>query len=292
MNGSNDEMFSHRWDLGHRTDRLAAGPGVSGRPADKPPSETQEKPTWPKLKQLEADRVAQLLANFRLDNEALHTKSVNELIELGPGAAPLLIARLSDAKSSLNPWLTRALDGMTTAEHAPLLAAETIHKTLARRLWSVSRLVNLGANEPAAYKKALTDTDDEVAYRAAVGLASLGDASGMERVFDRAVRDWKTCRAWLEPALERGRGEALSNFLTTKLAGKEFDEKVTALRLFRSAGAKEHARKVAVELDSSDHMVKKEAINALRVVVLDQKPIDDLSVFQSIEMAKEIKSKL
>ncbi len=264
----------------------------AGKPADQPTSQAQDKPTWPKLKQPEADRVGQLLANFRLDNEALHKKSVDELIELGAGAAPLLIARLSDAKSNLNAWLTRALDGITSIEHAPLLAAETSHKTLARRLWSVSRLVDLGANEPSAYHKALADKDDEVAYRAAVGLASLGDASGMERVFARAARDWKTCRTWLEPALERGRGEGLSNFLVTKLASKEFDEKVTALRLFRSGGAKEHARKVAVELDSSDHMVKKEAINALRVVVLEQKPIEDLSVFQSIEMAKEIKNKL
>lgn len=261
--------------------------------ADKPATQPAPKPTWPKLKQLEADRVDQLLANFKLDNKDLHAKSVDELVTLGAGAAPLLIARLSDAKSNLNDWLTRALDRITTLEHTPLIAAETNHKIMARRRWSISRLVDLGATGVnAAYVKALADKDEEIAYRAAAGLASLGDATGMERVFTRARDDWKACRAWLEPTLQRGRGETLSKFVTDKLASKEFNDKVTALRLFRSVGAREHARKVAVELDSSDHGIKKEAINALRVVVLGEKPIDDLSVFQSIEMAKEIKGKL
>jgi hypothetical protein len=264
------------------------------KPADKPAAPAAaDKPAWPKLKQLDADRVPQLLANFKLDNKELHAKSVEELVALGPGAAPLLLARLSDVPNTLNPWLVQALDRVTTLEHTPLIAAEAGHKLLSRRKWSIIRLTDLGATDVAAtYTKALADKDEEVAYRAAVGLAATGDAAGMERVFARAKTGWKEARAWLEPNLERGRGEALSKFLLGKLASKEFDDKVTALRLFRSCGTREQAKVVAAELDSSDHAVKKEAINALRVVVLEEKALDDLSVFQCIEMAKQIKSRL
>ncbi|HLU39549.1 MAG TPA: hypothetical protein VK081_09195 [Planctomycetota bacterium] len=267
---------------------FAAGLAAQDAP---PPADAPKPPSWPKLKTLEAGRVDQLLENFKLDNPALHEKSIDELAALGAGIAPRLIAKLSDR--SPNDHLLRALARVTTVEHAALIAAEAGHKTIARRRWSIGRLVEVAAPDAGpVYQKALADKDEEVAYRAAVGLASLGDPAGMDKVFERVKKHWADCRQWLEPALARGRSEALSAWLCTKLESGEFADKVAALRLFRSAGVRADAGKVAVALDSSDHGVKKEAINALRVVVLDQPPLDDLSVFQSIEMAKEIKSKL
>lgn len=261
------------------------------RPSSQPKPDA--KPTWPKLDRLQLDRVDQLVQNFKLKNPELHEKSVGELVELGAGAAPLLIAKLSDAQSNVNAFLVRALAQVTAKEHAPLIAAETASKVTARRCWCVGRLVEIeAADVDEVLRKSLADKDDEVAYRAAVGLAARGDAAGMDRVFARVKDDWKDARAWLEPALRKNRTAEVSNWLTTKLLSQDYTDKVASLRLFRSAGVREHAGKVARELDSSDNVVKKEAINALRVVVLDEPALDDLSVFQSIEMAKQIKSKL
>jgi hypothetical protein len=257
------------------------------------PAKPAAKAAWPKLDRLQADRVEQLLQNFKLDNPELHEKSLDELVALGPGAAPLLIARLSDAKSNLNAKISSVLDQVTAKEHADLIAEETKAKVAARRRWSVGRLVEVRADDMAAlYGKALTDKDDETAYRAAVGLASLGDAKGMDKVFARVVADWKGAQPWLEKTLPPGRSEAVSTWLIGKLGSETFADKVAALRLFRSLGVRAHAIKVVPALDSSDHGIKKEAINALRVVVLDEPALDDLSVFQAIEMAKQIKSKL
>jgi len=261
------------------------------RPDTKPDAKAG-KPTWPKLDRLAADRVDQLLQNFRLANPELHAKSTEELVELGSGAAPILIARLSDAQNNLNAQIAPVLDRVTAEEHAPLIAAEAGGKVAARRRWCVGRLVELHWPNADVYRKAIADKDAEVGYRAAVGLATLGDTSGMDQVWTRVRSDWKNTRAWLEPALSASRTTAVSAWVVEKLGGKDYADKVAALRLFRCAGTREHAGKVAVELDSSDHGVKKEAINALRVVVLGEPALDDLSVFQSIEMAKQIKSKL
>lgn len=275
---------------------LAASWSCAAAPAqDHPQPSTVKtaKPSWPKLERLQADRVDQLLQNFRLDNDELHVKSEGELVALGTGAAPILIARLSDAKNNLNAHITRVLDSVTAKEHAPLIAQEAGAKVVARRCWCVGRLVELGAEDCAElYRKALADKDAEVAYRAAVGLASRGDPVGMDRVFSRVKTDWKDARAWLESALVKNRTPEVSNWLVAKLGSHDYTDKVAALRLFRSAGVREHAGKLAGELDSSDNVVKKEAINALRVVLLGEPALDDLSVFQSIEMAKQIKSKL
>ncbi|MEZ5964327.1 MAG: hypothetical protein R3F56_10820 [Planctomycetota bacterium] len=261
------------------------------KPATQKPAAA--KPAWPKLERLQIDRIDQLLQNFRLDNPELHEKSVDELVAMGAGAAPILCGRLSDAKTNANGFIVRVLDRVTAKEHTPLIAKDVAAKVTARRCWAAGRLVELEAENVAEpLRKCLADKDDEVAYRGAVGLAARGDVAGMDKVFARVKADWNGARAWLEPVLRKNRTPEVSGWLTTKLLSEEYTDKVAALRLFRSAGVREHAGKVARELDSSDNVVKKEAINALRVVVLDEPALDDLSVFQSIEMAKQIKSKL
>lgn len=270
-------------------------PVTKASDAQSPDAKPAAKPAWPKLDQVKSDRAVQLVANFKVENPELHTKSLTELAELGAGAAPLLIARLTDTPGhdKANVLIAKALTQLTAAEHAPLLAPDATSKVLARRRWVVGRLVDLGApGMVEVFKKAAADKDEEVAFRGAVGLVASGDASGLDKVLARAKADWKGCREFLEANLPRGRGGDVSSKLADRCSQGEFADKVAALRLFRSAGDRPQARKIAEALDSSDHGIKKEAINALRVVVLGEKPLDDLSVFQAIEMAKEIKAKL
>lgn len=277
---------------------------------DEPPAAA--KPTlraWPKLERLQADRVDQLLKNFRLDNPELHAKSQAELVEMGAGAAPLLIARLSDAKSNVNAPILHVLAQVTTCDHAGLVAKEADSKVVARRQWAVGRLAEFqGIEAPAkpyagglagalpdlaaVLGKAAGDADEEVAYRAAAGLAALGDVRGLDKVLARVKADWAGARGWLETVLRGGRNAAASAWLVERVRSGPDAEKPAALRLFRSLGVREDAGKIATLLDSSDNNTKKEAINALRVVVLGEPALDDLSVFQAIEMAKQIKSKL
>lgn len=271
---------------------LLASPSAAAQDPPTPPAPAA-KPEWPKLDRLQTGRVGELFKNLALKNPELHEKSLQEMIELGAGTAPALINRLSDAKSNHNEWVGRALDGVTTVEHAPLLVPETTSKVVARRRYSLRRLGELGAKDMAGvYKAAMTDKDADAAFLAGLALASTGDAEGLPLVLARAKTDWKGSRAVIEAVLPHGKGGAVSAWISEHTDAKDFNERVAALRLFRTGGAREHARRVASSLDAADHMVKKEAINALRVVVLEQPPLDDLSVFQTIEMAKEIRSKL
>ncbi len=268
---------------------LASTPCAQGDPTPKPAA----KPEWPKLDRLQTGRVEELFKNLTLKNQELHEESLKEMVALGAGTAPALLGRFSDAKTNHNAWLERALDGVTAVEHTPLLAIEATSKVVARRRYVVRRLGELAAPGMAeTYRKAMADKDADVAFFGGLSLASTGDATGLPVVLARAKADWKANRALIEKILPHGKGGDVSRWLSEQSEGKDFAARVAALRLFRSGGAREHAARVASSLDASDNLVKKEAINALRVVVLGQEPLEDLSVFQAIEMAKEIRSKL
>ena len=62
----------------------------------------------------------------------------------------------------------------------------------------------------------------------------------------------------------------------------------------RALGPKQSAGIISRFLDSTDSIVKKEAINTLRVIVDGKKPLPlkELTVFQSIELAKQWKARL
>ena len=67
---------------------------------------------------------------------------------------------------------------------------------------------------------------------------------------------------------------------------------VAALRLLRYVAEPSAAARIAQYLDSESHNVKKAAINALRVSVDSAVPLDKLSVFQAIDMARSWKARV
>ena len=83
-------------------------------------------------------------------------------------------------------------------------------------------------------------------------------------------------------------------WLQKRIRNGKLMEQVTGLRLMRALAPKEMGRSILPYLDSEDYIIKKEAVNALRVVVDGKKPfpLTELTVFRIQQLRKEWKARL
>jgi hypothetical protein len=91
--------------------------------------------------------------------------------------------------------------------------------------------------------------------------------------------------------LPQERSLECGNWVFESIAKAGAADQMTGLRLLRSLAVREHGLVLRAYLDAPDHTVKREAINAARALH-GEPPIENLAVFQAIEMAKEWKNKL
>ena len=252
-----------------------------------------EKPAWPKLETGQRERLEQLFKNLASKNEELRDAAEAELQGIGAAAAPLMIAHLSDLAINVNESLLRVLPRVTAAEHAPLLAQLIGSRRLAIRQFVAQRLAELHPPEMGpVFRAALRDRDASVVFLAKVGLAGIGDLEFMDAVFERCSTDWNGWREVMARALRGAHGEKATHWLLERMTEGTARDRVTGLRLLRTVGVRSAAGRIAGYLDSESHNVKKEAINALRAIVDGEPPLDELSVFEAIEMAKKWKEKI
>ena len=248
---------------------------------------------WPKLDAKVNERVKTLYENLGRHEEELTKKSEQELVTIGSGAAPYLINKLVDFPANVNDSLRRVLDQTTTREHAALIAGYAREKRATLRLWVTERLATFA--DPAMapiLKNALKDKDKEIAYRGALGMLALGDQDAIEPVLARCAQEWTEVGEMTLKIVAPGRRSELGTALLKQVDSDDTKVKLAALKLLRALGTKENSHGIAVHLDSEDHAVKKESINALRVLVDGQPALEQLSVFEEIEMAKEWKKRL
>jgi hypothetical protein len=257
-----------------------------------PAQETPARPSWPPLPAAQAERAKQLFANLAGNAKELHAGAETELQAMGAAAAPLLMARLSDHATNINAPLLRVLQRVTEPAHAPLLAREaTSRKTVLRRFAYQRLAVFHQADLAPVFRAALRDRDEEVVFAAQLGLAGLGELEFMEAVFARCMKQWNEVAPLATAALAGARGEAATRWTLERMATGGTQATVAGLRLLRTLGVREATSGIAPFLDSEQHNIKKEAINALRAIVDGAPPLDELSVFDAIELAKEWKKR-
>ncbi len=260
---------------------------------NKPGKPIREAATWPKLSAKDAGRTKGLLKLLRSKNEDAASRAEQQLIALGPAVAPLAIAKLTDFKINNNDALRRILNTTTTKIHAPLIAEHVLSRTIATRLWTLRRMSGWHLEKMAPlFRRQLTHKDPEVAFHAAVALASAGEITALDKVFGRCLDNWRNLRDWVAPALQGCRGEPASMAMLEHIDKGSSRETLTALHILRSVGEKETAHRIKHLLDSEDHNLKKAAINTLRVIIDNQPPLEKLSVFQAINTAREWKQRL
>jgi len=275
---------------------VALAPSQSGKgqpPTKEAPGATTTKLTeWPNLKKAERTNARRKAGQFRKRDPKLHDKASKQLIAMGPSIAPVLIPMVSDRQDGINVHLLAVLDAVITPEHAALLAREVGRPSLELRRYLMRKLATFhDADIAPILKKALKDKDAEVAFYAGLGLLGVGQHDGLDVVMAQTRKRWDHWRPLIAQVLTPARSADTANPVYAKVVESRTTDQMAGLRLLRYLMVKEQSHLLRHFLQSKDFTVKRAAINTARVVHGEQ-PIEKLSSFQAIDMAKQWLDKL
>jgi len=271
---------------------------------------------WPTLdaagRRLVGDAVERLTA---ARTEGMAESGRADLVALGEGAAPKLLEALGKARDgATRARIVSVLDALSAPRHTALLAAEFDNARPAVRHYCLWRVGVLGdkqlapaaeaalaraagriAKAEAAGTRGEADLVDAKAEQLAAALACAGTGSvaGLEVMLDRAASNWGDFAADGRRALLGVKGPAATAILVPKVRGGSGKPRIAALWLLAAAGEGPAAIDAAgALLDQDDTPTRVAAINVLRALVDGEAPIDNLSVFEGIELAKRWKERL
>lgn len=272
---------------------LATATPCNGQDPTPPvPPEPRKLDEWPPLPPGDKDRVSGLLGQFRKADPALHAQAHEALVRIGDCAGPLLLTYLTDLPENSNDAVAAVLDQVLDRRHGALLAREAKKPRLALRRYAVRRLCGFVDPDLApVLQTAAKDKDPDVAFHANLGLLALQDRAGLKPILQRARKEWNEMRAACAAVLPAARSPEVARWVLQEMQQGGPLEVVAGLRLLRSLAPRELASSIRGYLDAEDHGVKKEAVNALRALH-GEEPLENLSVFQAIEMAKEWKARI
>jgi hypothetical protein len=275
--------------------------GVAAQDEKPKPTPEKDEPVgvreWPEASDAEEKRIVGLVRALVDDEEDRRIESEAELIALGPRVGKPLLHAITPRKPELHEPIFRVLDAVTDATFTPLLIEETENRKAEVRRWAVARLATLHAEAAhdaleAAFERGTEEKDVEMRFRAALGLCGLGDWQHYDVVLARVAADFPAVADRVSEILTPQRGAEAQKVVFEHLEAKDETSLVASLRVMRSVLPKDAAWVVAPYLDASAALVKKEAINTLRVVVDGDAPLETLSAFQAIGEAKKWKERL
>ncbi len=247
---------------------------------------------WPALTKDQGNRVRALARQFGKDKEKLREDAAAAMAQLGAGVAPLLIPKVSDRPKNDNAYIFGVLDRVADERHAALLARELGRKSLELRRYLLRRLACMrDAELEPVLKSATKDKDPEASFYAALGLLALGNDAGLDQVLDAARQQWSERQEVIEQALAPARGAKAGMLVWQRIGQARPTDKMAGLRVLRYLGVKQQRVMLRSYLESADFAVKREAINLVRVLH-DEPPIENLSSFQAINLAKQWLQKL
>lgn len=267
---------------------LAALPAQKGDApvsTDKP-SKVEKVAEWPTLADTDKDRVRALIGQFRKPDAALHDPAKKALADLGAGAVPILLLETSDRADNLNRPIFEVLDRLIGPQHAALVAREVKKPRLELRRYLTIRMCRFADPELLPVLQAtMKDKDESTAFHAALGALALRDKGALAPVMTYSKSHWQEVQAILAEVLPAARSLDTGNWVFEAIGKAPVPDQANGLRLARYLATKDQAGSVRPYLDATDHTVKKEAVNTMRVLH-DEAPIENMPVFQVIEMAK------
>ncbi|MEQ1632446.1 MAG: hypothetical protein ABL997_08745 [Planctomycetota bacterium] len=244
---------------------------------------------WPTLAAADRDRAISIVGQFKKDDAALKEAARKDLLAMGASAAPALFQKVSDAEKDLpiNDEIYLVFDAMLTTEHRNLMAEQAKKKKLELRKYLLRRLCEMADPElKEAFVPFCKDPDSQTAFYANLGLAALKDKAALLSVLETTRTDWADHCPMVSKVLPAARSNECALVVAEFIAGKPSPVQAAGLRLMRYVATDGERMVVKSYLSAEDHNVKKEAVNALRVMS-GQAPLENLSAFDTIGMAKE-----
>ena len=280
---------------------LAQDPPKPAEPiAPAAPAKIEYLSAWPKP----ADKDTLLTDIERLckaRTEDMGKLAHDALVAAGAAAVPFLLDRYGREKDdAAHERLHDILYEMIRPDQTRVLAKHFESKNLHERtmaLWRAGVFPDkeIRVSAEAAFvrmEKQGDKADPEERYAAALCACSAGSIKGLDTLVAQAMKRWDKKGPEMRIALEGVRGPE-----ATGVVGKRLDEpdrkvKVAALHLLGGCGDKSIVGKLKPLLDETDNSIRVAAINALRGIVNGELPIEGLSAFEAIEMAKKWKEKI
>lgn len=253
-----------------------------------PPAQVAE---WPPLKDTDKDKVLALAGQFKKDAK-LHEEAKKQLIALGDGGLPLLLQQVSDRPENTNARLFEVFDVLICPQHATLIAREAQKPRVELRRYLVLRLCRF--RDPVAtklFESARQDKDELTAFYAQLGLLGLKQRDALAPVIAFSKMKWKDVGPLVAEVLTPNRSAECGTWVFEEIAKAHVTDQMAGLRLARYLMVKDHCSVLRQYLSASEHTVKREAVNAARVLHGEQ-PIENLPVFQAIEQAKQWLTKI
>jgi hypothetical protein len=274
-------------------------------PAQEAPSGAASKPepsvaglpkplaAWPALSTADRERALTLTGQFKKEDEALRSSARDELVKMGAAATPILFQKVGDAEKelALNEQLYPVFDATLTAEHRGLMAEQAKKKKLELRKYLLRRLCLMA--DPAmkaTFEPYRNDADETVKLHANLGLAAIKDGEALLVVLEMTRKAWADHVDLVKQALPPARSSECAAVVWDFMQKENHETKAAGLRLLRYVATEKEKSAIQGLLTSEDHGVVKEAINALRVIH-GMEPLEKLSAFDAIGMAKEWQSK-
>lgn len=258
------------------------------KPAPAPPAQLAE---WPPLKDTEKAKVLALADQFKKDAK-LHAEAKKQLIALGEGAVPLLLQQVSDRPENTNAKLFEIFDALIGPQHATLIGREVGKPRVELRRYLVLRLCRFRDPSTAKVLESVRqDKDEQTAFYAQLGLLGLKQKEALAPVLAYSKMSWKDVGPLVAEVLTPARSADCGTWVFEAIAKAPAAEQMAGLRLARYLMVKDQCVILRTYLNASDHTVKREAVNTARVLHGEQ-PIENLTVFQAIEQAKQWLTKI
>ncbi|MBL8727479.1 MAG: hypothetical protein JNM25_03540 [Planctomycetes bacterium] len=251
---------------------------------DGPPKKLDE---WPTLKDTETARVLPLVGQFKKADPELQAAAARDLQAIGAGAAPLLFQQVADRAENVNAQLFALFDSMLDRRHAALMARECKKPRVELRRYLIRRLCAFADRDLLPVLQATAkDKDELTAFYAQLGALALRQRDAVAPVLAFTKLHWKDVGDLVATVLPAARSTDTGSWLFDTIAAAPPADQMAGLRLLRYLATKEQASLLRRYLEATDHTVKKEAINTARVLH-GEAPMENLSVFQAVEMSKE-----
>jgi hypothetical protein len=270
----------------------AAAPAQQPKPAPAPAPADGKLAEWPPLKDADRAKALSLIEQFRKPEKKLHEPAHKALVALGAGAAPFVMQQCADRQDGINEQLFAVLDETLGRPHAALMARESKKPRTELRRYLVRRLCRMGDKDLTTYFESMAkDADPETAFCAQLGAYAQGKTSWLPAILEHCKTNWPTMGPIVAEAFTPARSRDLAMPVFDAIGQKGAVEQMAGLRLLRHLMVKEQGMLLHSYLEAGEHTVKREAINAARCVH-GEAPIENLSVFQAIEMAKQWRAKI
>lgn len=221
------------------------------------------------------------------------------LVAEGTAAVPFVLERYGREKDDeVLARLKAVLMEITKPEQTRLLAQDFAHKDVLHRTFALWRCAawpdaQIKPLAEAAWAKVVKQgekADADERYAAALCTTASGSLAAFDAVFEIAQKSWAKKGGELRIALEAVRGPEPTKTLLGRLGG-ERKAKIAALKMLAGCGDKSAVGPLKPLLDDTDNEIRVVTINALRGIVDGDSPLDQLSAFESIEMAKKWKER-